>query len=83
MKDCTKTGRANEQFEGELVATLDDMMQRTAIERAALGYTDPSYEKVQKMLWFEIDSHMRQAMDIQHPTLPTKGKPIKVIPTYR
>lgn len=50
MKDTKVIGRRNEQFQGELMATVDDLLQLTSRERANLGITDPTRAQAMKML---------------------------------
>ena len=50
MKDSKVKGKINEQFQGRLMATVDDLMQLSKAERADLGITDPSRSQAIKML---------------------------------
>ena len=49
VKDFESAGKFNEQFEGKLMATVDDMMLLTITQRLELGITDPSEEELKRM----------------------------------
>lgn len=50
VKEPTSVGKYNEQFRGELIATVEDLLELTSEERTSLGMTDPTRTQIAKLL---------------------------------
>ncbi|XP_067943094.1 disintegrin and metalloproteinase domain-containing protein 17-like [Watersipora subatra] len=67
MREFKTAGKINEQFEGELKATVDQLMQLTVIDRAKLGITEPTKAEQVDMLLQHQKLFIRKTMTVKHP----------------
>ena len=66
VKDFESAGKFNEQFEGKLMATVDDMMLLTITHRMELGITDPSEEELKRMVKHHEKKFIRKVGNKRH-----------------